>query len=322
MQRVSIVVPAFEEAPSLPELHRRLAAVADAEPTYDFEFVIVDDGSHDDTVSVLRRLRDADPRVRYVSLSRNFGHQAALSAGLDRAQGDAVVFLDADLQHPPEVVRDLLRSWESGAHVVNTVRRGLGDASMMKRAARGAFYRVVNLLADVRIQPGSADFRLLDRKAADALRAIHERARFVRGLVHWIGFRQATVAYDEDARFAGRPKYSLRKSLRLALDGIFSFSTVPLHVATAAGLVVSLGALVYAGYAVYMKVVAREAVQGWSSLLITTLFLGGVELTTLGILGTYVARIYDEVRRRPLYLVSDEAGAEPAQRSSSTGTQP
>jgi dolichol-phosphate mannosyltransferase len=308
MKLVSIVVPAFNEEGSLPELHKRLAAMAATEPGYRFEFLFVDDGSTDGTVPALRELCRTEPRARFLSLSRNFGHQAALSAGLDHAQGDAVVFLDADLQHPPEVIPELLRRWEGGDQIVNTLRGDADELGFFKKATSAGFYRVMNLLADIRVQPNGADFRLLDRTAADGLRRVQERARFLRGLVHWIGFRQSIVTYRPDKRFAGQTKYSVTRMLRLAFDGIFSFSRAPLHLATWMGSLATVAAVAYAIYALYLRLVLGTALPGWTSLLLVVLLMGGVQLFTLGILGSYIARIYDEARRRPIYLVKESYG--------------
>lgn len=318
-KRIAVVMPAFNEAGCLPELHERLARMATAESGYRFEFLFVDDGSSDESLAVLRELGARDPRVRYLSLSRNFGHQAALSAGLDHADGDAVIFLDADLQHPPELIPQLLREWEKGAQVVNTARAPSADLSIFKRATSAGFYRLINLIGSVRIQPDGADFRLLDRQAADGLRAVRERSRFIRGLVQWIGYRQAVVEYKPDRRFAGRSRFSPGKMLRLALDGIYSFTNLPLQLATFLGLSSAVAGFVYAVYALYLKLVVGTAIQGWTSLLLVVLLMGGVQLITLGILGAYVARIYQEVRARPIYLIK-ESSVRPAQGSASEQT--
>jgi polyisoprenyl-phosphate glycosyltransferase len=317
MKRVSIVMPAYNEAACLRELATRLQQVAATETAYQFELIFVDDGSSDQTLATLRELRAHDERVRYLSLSRNFGHQAALSAGLDHANGDAIVFLDADLQHPPELIPQLLREWENGAQVVNTVRQPDPGLSVVKRATSAGFYWLINLLANIRIQPDGADFRLLDRHAAAGLRQVRERSRFIRGLVQWIGYRQAVIDYKPDKRFSGRSRFSPMKMLRLALDGIYSFTNLPLQLATFLGLSSAAGAFAYAMYALYLKLVLGTAIQGWTSLLLVVLLMGGVQLVTLGILGAYVARIYEEVRGRPIYLVKESSTDGAAQGSTS-----
>jgi len=323
MKRVTIVLPAYNEATALPVLYRRLLPMCASEAKYRFEFLIVDDGSTDDTLEVLRNLAAQDDRVRFISLSRNFGHQAALSAGLDHADGDAIVFLDADLQHPPELIPDLLRLWEGGADVVDTIRRDDARLPLVKRLTSSGFYRVLNWVSSVRINPGAADFRLLGRAAADGLRRVNERARFIRGLVQWIGFRHETVEYTPDARIAGHSRFSLKKMLRLAFDGIFSFSTAPLQIATWLGFSVCLGAFVYGLYALYVRFIAKTAIAGWTSLLVVVLTIGGAQLLTLGIIGGYLSRIYEEVRGRPLYLVKASSSAEPQKdATSSQGTSP
>ncbi len=306
MLQVDIVVPAYNEAASVPALYERLARMAAAETKYAFRFLIVDDGSSDGTESVVRDLADLDPRIKLFVLSRNFGHQAALSAGLDHSDGDALVFLDADLQHPPELVPELLRKWEHGAQVVDTVRLDDKQLSLFKRATSRGFYKLINLLSEVPIEPGAADFRLLDRNAANALRQVKERARFVRGLVQWIGFRHERVEYKPEPRFAGHSKFSVRKMVRLAFDGLYSFSSIPLRVATWLGAIVSFAAFLYAVYAIYAKFFTNDTIPGWTSLLVVVLLIGGAQLVTLGILGGYIGRIYEEVRARPVYLLQQE----------------
>jgi dolichol-phosphate mannosyltransferase len=300
---VSVVVPAWNEAGSLPELYSRLQTVFAAERDVDFELIVVDDGSTDETVAVLKQLRARDPRVRFYSLSRNFGHQAALTAGLDYAKGKAVIFMDADLQHPPEVIPELLKRWRAGDQVVNTVRLTDERLPLLKRLGTGAFYWLINKLSATEIEPNAADFRLLDRRAAEGLKQIGERARFIRGLVSWLGYRRSWVQFKADKRFAGKTKYSFRKMLRLALDGLFSFSTVPLKAVSWLGFFVVVGAVFEATVALYAKLVVGNTMQGWTSLLIVILFLGGTQMITLGVFGSYLANVYEEARRRPLYLV-------------------
>ncbi|HEY4181753.1 MAG TPA: glycosyltransferase family 2 protein [Kofleriaceae bacterium] len=306
MGQVDIVVPAFNEAVSIPVLYERLSAMAAGEKKHDFRFLIVDDGSKDETPNVVRKLSMVDPRVKLYQLSRNFGHQAALSAGLDHADGDAVIFLDADLQHPPEVVPTLLRKWEEGAQIVDTKRIENNHRAKLSGAMSNTFYRVINLLSEVQLEQGTGDFRLLDRSAANALRQVKERARFLRGLVQWIGFRHALVEYLPESRFAGETKFSFSSLLRLAFDGLYSFSSVPLRVATWLGGITTSGAFLYGLYVLYEKFFTDNLIAGWTSLMVVTLFIGGATLVVLGILGGYIGRIYEEVRARPVYLLQEQ----------------
>jgi dolichol-phosphate mannosyltransferase len=306
------VVPAWNEAPNLPEFCTRVGRVLEQERDLRYELIIVDDGSTDTTLDVLRRLRAGDKRIRFFSLSRNFGHQAALTAGLDRARGDAIIFMDADLQHPPEVIPELIRRWRAGAQVVNTVRRTDERLPFFKRWGTAAFYWLINLLSDTRIEVNAADFRLLDRRPADTLRQLQERARFLRGLVSWMGFRQTTVEFRPDQRFAGQTKYSFRKMLRLAMDGIFSFSTVPLRFVSWLGAIACVAALLETADALYVKLFTGAAVQGWTSTLIVVLFLGGSQMLAMGIFGAYLGNVYAEARQRPVYVINDSSDDEEA----------
>ncbi len=308
--RVSIVVPVFNEEANLPELHRRLTlAVSPVEPSY--EILLVDDGSTDGSYHTILDLRKADPRVRCVRLLRNFGHQVAVAAGLDFGGGECVITLDADLQHPPELIPELLRRWAEGYEVVSTRRDDGPEIGAFKRWTSRLFYRAMSALSDVTLDPGSADFRLLDARVVAALRDLRERGHFLRGLVTWLGFREASVSYRAGARFAGASKYSLRAMVRLAVDGITSFSTVPLHLSTYLGFAVSGLSFAYAGYAVYAHVFTSRTVEGWTSVMVAVLFLAGVQLISLGIIGAYLARVFQELKGRPLYLVRDTAGLDP-----------
>jgi dolichol-phosphate mannosyltransferase len=302
---VSVVVPAFNEASVLPEFLSRLARVLEGDE--DHEILIVDDGSTDGTLELLRAARTAWPRLRYVSLSRNFGHQNALRAGLDLAQGACVITLDADLQHPPELIPELVARWRAGAQVVLTLRSNTG-ASWFKRRTASVFYRLLSMLSDHPPAPGSADFRLLDRTVVDVLREFPERSLFLRGLMPWVGFRQECVAYTPAPRAGGETKYSLRRMISLAIHGITATSTRPLLLASIFGALVSLFAVLFAGYAVYMRVVRGTAITGWASVIVFTGLLGGVQLFVLGIVGTYLGQVLREVQRRPPYLVKEVSG--------------
>jgi dolichol-phosphate mannosyltransferase len=302
---VSVVVPCFNERPGLAELHRRLAAsLRQSAPEH--EILLIDDGSRDGTADEIRRLVAADPHVRGVLFSRNFGHQAAICAGYDQARGQAVIVMDADLQHPPELIPEFLAQWRAGYEVVYAYRRGI-------RPRFG--YRLYNWLCNVQIPAEAADFRLLDRAVVDALRRMPERNRFVRGLVSWLGFRQIGIPYDQATRHAGQPAYTPRKRFRLQLDSVFSFSTVPLRLSMFLGAITLVLGLVYAIYilGVLVFVGRDEIASGWPALIITILILGGVQLICLGMVAEYVGRVYEEVKHRPLYVVRELAEAKPAQ---------
>lgn len=302
----SIVVPVYNEAGSLRELHARLAEVMRplGEP---YELILVDDGSTDDSLALIKELAAADKAVKAVSLSRNFGHQAALGAGLDRASGRAVIFMDADLQHPPRCIPEMISRWREGYEVVGTIRRDPPGTGALKRLPSRIFYKLMDKISDLHLPAGAADFRLVGPRAAAALRGMRERARFFRGLSRWVGYRQCWVEFTADVRFSGSSGYSLAKMTRLALDGVTSFSTSPLRLSVYFGLVCAALSFAYIVYALYIKFF-HQAVLGWTSTLIAVLFLGGVQLVSIGILGEYVGRIYEEAKGRKPYLVAEEIG--------------
>jgi dolichol-phosphate mannosyltransferase len=295
----------FDEEQLVEEFVSR-ACTAAAE--YEFELVIVNDGSSDSTPALLDRMAAADPRVRVIHLSRNFGHQAALTAGLEHARGDVVAMLDADLQDPPELIPDMVARWSQGAEVVYAVRKERSGETAFKLATASWFYRLFNKLAQVDLEPNSGDFRLLDRRALDALLAMTERSRFLRGMTVWVGFNQTAISYERDARQAGETKYTLRKMLRFSLDAIASFSHLPLQLATYAGLL-SAGVAFIAIPVVIALRLFDSYLPGFSSITIAILLLGGIQLIALGVIGEYVGRIYDEVKHRPLYIVREERNA-------------
>ncbi|RPJ84098.1 MAG: glycosyltransferase [Acidobacteria bacterium] len=303
---LSIVVPLFNEEPVVDALYSRLTGVLDGNRLR-AEVILVNDGSTDGTMQKVRGICQRDRRFRVLSFSRNFGHQFAISAGIDRASGDAVVVMDADLQDPPEVILDMLRKWREGFDVVHAVRRERKGESYMKRATAALFYRVLRRLTDVEISVDAGDFRLMDRKVVAQLKQMRERFRFVRGMVSWVGFRQGNVEYVREDRYAGETKYPWRKMIRFALDAIFSFSQVPLRISSALGFLASALAFIFMIYGVVVRAVFPErAVAGWASIFVAMLFLGGVQLISVGILGEYLGRIYDEVKRRPLYIADEE----------------
>jgi dolichol-phosphate mannosyltransferase len=305
--QLSVVVPCFNEQELLRDTHRRLVAVLE-KLALSFEIVYVDDGSTDSTPNLLRQLQAYDDRIRVVRLSRNFGHQIAITAGLRHCSGSAIVIIDADLQDPPEVIGEFVQRWRQGSDVVYGVRSERDGESAFKLWTAKAFYRLINRLSDTSIPLDAGDFRLMDRKVVDALLAMPERDRFVRGMVSWLGFSQAAVPYHRAARLAGTTKYPLLKMLRLATDGILSFSTVPLRVATWLGLASSGLAVLGILYALFSRFFGRGLVKGWTSIEIAVLLFAGVQLVCLGIIGEYIGRIYGESKRRPLYVVQEQLG--------------
>lgn len=304
---LTVVVPCFNEEQVIRETHARLCRVLDSIDLA-YEIVYVDDGSQDATAYILNELAASHGAVRVLQLARNFGHQVAVTAGIDHANGDAVVLIDADLQDPPEVIADLLRLWRQGYQVVYGVRAQRAGDSTFKRWSAAAFYRLINRMSDVPIPIDTGDFRLMDRCVVDVLRQMPERHRFVRGMVSWVGFRQVPFVYDRQPRFAGESKYPLRKMMRFALDGVTSFSTVPLRWATWCGLVASMIALLGVVYAFADRLLTDDWVPGWAALFVAILFVGGVQLLSLGAIGEYVGRIYGEAKARPLYVVATRSG--------------
>lgn len=304
MKKISFVVPVFNEEENIHEFHRRLTQVMAPLP-YDYEILFIDDGSRDRTSLLIRELAEKDPHVQGYVFARNFGHQLALTCGLDQSTGDAVISMDGDLQHPPEMVPDLLKKWEEGYEIVQTVRKSTEDASWFKSITSRLYYKLINSMSEVRITPGGSDFRLMDRKAVDALNRFRERARFIRGMVNNLGFRYTTLEFVAPPRFAGHSKFSLRKMLRFALDGITAFSRVPLRLALYVGCIAGLGSILLIGHVIYVKYIVQDAVPGWTTLAAAEFFLGGVELIGIGIVGEYVGRIFDEVKQRPLYIIRE-----------------
>ncbi len=307
---ISVVVPGLNEALNLPQLHQELCRVCDPLP-YRFEWLFVDDGSTDSTPNVLAELRRLDPRVRYVVLSRNFGKEAALSAGLAYAAGDAVILMDSDLQHPPALIPQMVEQWQAGHEIVNTVRLDIQNLSGRKRLASWLFYRVFNWLAAAPIPPGSNDFRLLGRAAVNVLRDLPEKQLFLRGLVPWLGFSQTAVPFTAPPRFAGQTKYTFLRSIRLALDSITSFSFYPLRRLTFFGGLVCLASLLWAAVILGLRLFGGVPAEGWMVVLVCVLFFGGCQLLTLGVLGEYVGRVLEQVKGRPTFIIRQAVGAVP-----------
>lgn len=305
---LSIVVPCFNEAATLDALFLRLEAALAQLPEYSHEIVCVDDGSVDDTLIALQRHRARNRQIQVIELSRNFGKEAALTAGLDLATGDAVIPMDADLQHPPEAIVAMVRAWEAGSDTVLARRTSRATESPMSRAAARWFYRLHNRLSDPSIPPDVGDFRLLDRRVVQALLQLPERQRFMKGLYAWVGFRQTTIEVDFGHRADGHSRFPARARFGLALDGIASFSQAPLRMWTYVGFGVALLSLIYGSWIVIKTLIHGIDMPGYASLLTAVLFLGGVQLLSVGILGEYVGRIYTEAKRRPLYIVRSRNG--------------
>jgi dolichol-phosphate mannosyltransferase len=301
--RISLVIPLFNEQENLPELHRRLRAALDPldiEP----EIILVNDGSSDATPTMIHMLSQADPRVVGVMLSRNFGHQAAVSAGIAECTGDAVIVMDGDLQDPPEVLEQFIARWRDGAEVVYAVRTKRKEG-LLKRTAYGAFYRLLRKLSDIDIPLDSGDFGLMDRKVVNALLALPERQRFVRGLRCFVGFRQEGLVYERAGREAGAPKYTFKALVRLAMDGLISFSSAPLNLITYLGLGSCVFALGLIAWVMGRAIIGQRPPEGWASTMVVVLFFGSVQLLSLGIIGEYLRRIFLEVKGRPTYIVRD-----------------
>lgn len=304
---ISIIVPAFNEeenlAVTVQKISETLVKIGDQ---YSFELIFVNDGSSDKTLGLLRQLHQIHPEwVHYISFSRNFGHMSALRCGYDHARGEAVICMDADLQHPPAYIPVFLEKWTQGYEIVFTSRQDDEKTDWFKRISSRYFYALMNRFSDVQIEPGAADFRLLDRKVVNLIRQSQETDLFIRGFIPWVGFRQFVIPYTPDKRFAGQSKYTLRKMLRLALNGITAFSVKPLRIATFLGVIISGMAFLYAGYAVYAHFVLKETVQGWTSVLLSVLIMGGLQLLTLGIIGEYLGRLFMQTKGRPSYIVQE-----------------
>jgi len=306
---LSIVVPCYNEEAVIGEFHRRVLAALEGVES-DLEIIYTDDGSRDQTATILRELQQKDDRVRVVSLSRNFGHQLAVTAGLEHARGDAVVIIDADLQDPPEVIGEMIERWRDGYQVVYGLRVRRAGETTFKRWSAKLFYRLLNRLSEIEIPPDVGDFRLLDRQVVDVLLAMPERDRFLRGMISWVGFKQVAVIYDREPRRAGESKYPLVKMLGFALDSVISFSFAPLRLAIWVGFGAIAAAFAGIVYALIIRLYTTEWVRGWASIFTAILFLGGIQLITLGIVGEYVGRIYAEVKMRPLYVVRERLGFE------------
>ena len=316
LKLISIVVPVYNEEVNIRHFYE---AVCDAMAPlpYDFELVFVDDGSKDRSREILHALEREDPRVQPIFLARNYGHQLALTCGLDYAEGDAVITMDGDMQHPPEMIPTLLREWEAGYEVVQTIRKATEGVSCLKRWTSSCYYKMLNMISTVPIQPGGSDFRLMDRMVVKSFRRYREHARFIRGMVGAMGYRQKKLEFVAPPRFAGVSKFSPKKMLNFAVDGILAYSTLPLRFGLYMGVLCGFVSFFLFLHVLFVKYVENDAVPGWATILGCILFFGGFQLVVLGILGEYIGRIFEETKGRPLYLVArgkpkDEAEGGPS----------
>ncbi|HEX3016174.1 MAG TPA: glycosyltransferase family 2 protein [Desulfobacteria bacterium] len=304
---LSVVVPAYNEELVIEETNKRLTRVLSS-LDLDYEIIYVDDGSKDQTIKILTRLANTDPHLKILSFSRNFGHQVAVTAGIQHATGDAVVLIDADLQDPPELIKEFVAKWREGYDVVYAIRKKREGETWFKKFTASMFYRILHKLIDIEIPLDTGDFRLMSRRVVDSLNAMPERHRFVRGLVSWVGFKQTGIEYERHERFAGETKYPLKKMIKFALDGITSFSYKPLQLASTLGICSAGVGFIGILLIIILKLFTTVTIQGWSSLMVVVLFIGGIQLAILGIIGEYIGRMYDEIRKRPLYLLQDQIG--------------
>lgn len=301
-RRVSIVIPCYNEEGNIEKLYDQIKLIV---TEHIVEYLFVDDNSSDRTLEILENLASKDENVRYLSFSRNFGHQSALRAGLEFSTGDCVISMDADLQHPPELLPAMIRKWNEGYDIVYTIRRDIENVSFFKKVTASVFYKLINFLSDVEIKVGAADFRLLDKKIVKILiNDISEYHLFYRGLISWIGFKQTGIEYIPNKRYSGKTKYSFLKMLNLALNGISSFSIKPLKIAILLGLILSLLSGIYGLYVLWISVFTDKTVEGWTSVILSILFIGGINMILLGIIGEYVGKIYIQIKQRPHFLIS------------------
>lgn len=308
MKKISILIPCYNEEKSLPLLYPELQRLMDSQPKYEWELMFVNDGSVDDTLQELKRLRASDPRVNFVDLSRNFGKEAAMLAGFDYVTGDCMVIIDADLQDPPSLIPEMLGYWEQGYEDVYARRKSRGRESWLRKRLSLMFYRLLQSSSRFDVLQNVGDFRLLDRRCINALKRMREKERYTKGMFSWIGFKKKEVTFDRGDRVAGKSSWKFRQLFSLAMDGITSFTNVPLRISTIVGFIVSMLAFVYMLYVFIKALIWGDPVQGYPSMVILLLFLGGIQLLSLGIIGEYIGRIYNETKNRPEYLVREFNG--------------
>jgi polyisoprenyl-phosphate glycosyltransferase len=308
--KVSVIVPVFNEEGCLSDLAARIVNVLSGYS--DYEILFIDDGSKDRTLSIIKKLHSDNPKINFLSFSRNFGHQNALRAGTKFASGDCIISLDGDLQHPPELIPELINKWIEGYDIVYTIRKDLSETSSYKRFTGRLFYKIMNVVSDIDFEQGEADFRLLDKTVALELNNLSENAIFFRGMVKWLGFNQTGIEYVPDKRMWGQTKYSRKKMFALAISGITGFSIKPLRISTLIGISIAFLSLIYGIYALYIKFFTNNSIEGWTSVFFMVAFIGGVQLIMIGILGEYIGNVFIESKKRPHYIIREDSLASPA----------
>ena len=303
--KVSIIIPSFNEEKNVLILADRLMDIL--QKYKDYELIFINDGSTDNTLNNLKELNTNNKKIKYISFSRNFGHQNALRAGLDHSTGDCVISMDADMQHPPELIPEMINKWIEGYDIVYTIRKESKSLSFFKRKTANIFYGIINKLSNLKIEKGAADFRLLDRVVVDVLKQFKETAMFYRGIISWMGFKQYGILYTPNDRMFGESKYTIKKMFMFALNGITSFSVIPLHISTFLGVIISIFAFIYGVYSIVMRLFTNTTISGWTSLMVGIFFLGGIQLIMLGIIGEYIGKLFIEIKRRPSYIVKEKA---------------
>ena len=308
MKNITILVPCYNEEAVLPNFYERFLATVDKIPDYAFSLLLVNDGSRDGTLNIMRELRRKDGRVNYLDLSRNFGKELAMIAGIDYFDGDALIIMDADLQDPPELIPEMIKYWEEGYDDISAKRKSRDGETFFKKWSSHTYYKILQKVSDIEVQRDVGDFRLLDRRCVDALKLMRESQRYTKGLFTWVGFRKKEILFDRDARAAGKTKWNYWKLVNLAIEGITSFTIMPLRLASFAGCIMAFWAIVYMLYIIAKTLIYGETVAGYPSLICVILFIGGVQMLFLGIIGEYLGRIFNESKHRPLYLVAEYNG--------------
>ena len=301
---LSIIIPCYNEAENITVLYQELKKYVNS---YKHEIIFVNDGSSDDSIDIIKTLQQSDSSVNYISFTRNFGHQNALKAGYDFVNGDCIVSLDADMQHPPELIPDMVKLWEAGYKIVGTKRREIKSIGFFKRLTSRLFYKLINYFSEVKIESGTADFRLLDKQVVQELKKLNENFLFYRGLIPWIGFKQVYIEYLPQERYAGKTKYSMSKMIHFASSGITSFSVKPLKLSIFLGFIIALASFIYILYAIYISLLTDKAIPGWTSTIVSVLFIGSIQLIMIGILGNYLGKLFIENKNRPNYIIDEKS---------------